>query len=111
AKLNLALAVVARREDGWHDIDSVLAPIDWHDLIGVELRAAPAVAVRLRLSGPAAAGVPAGEDNLAVRAAHALAAAARTPLDVSVWLDKRVPHGAGLGGGSADAAAVLAAGA
>ncbi|TMB91098.1 MAG: 4-(cytidine 5'-diphospho)-2-C-methyl-D-erythritol kinase [Chloroflexi bacterium] len=111
AKLNLALAVVARREDGWHDIDSVLAPIDWHDLIGVEIGAAEAVEVSLRLSGPAASGVPAGSDNLSVRAAHALSAAARLPLDIRIWLDKRVPHGAGLGGGSADAAAVLAAGA
>jgi 4-diphosphocytidyl-2-C-methyl-D-erythritol kinase len=110
AKLNLALAVIARREDGWHDIDSVLTPIDWHDLIGVEIRAADAVAVSLRLSGPAAAGVPAGEDNLTVRAGQALSTAARLPLDIRIWLDKRVPHGAGLGGGSADAAAVLATG-
>src|SRR5205823_6143781 len=84
AKLNLALAVVARREDGWHDIDSVLAPIDWHDLIGVEIGAAEAVAVSLRLSGPAASGVPAGSDNLSVRAAHALSAAARLPLDIRI---------------------------
>ena len=110
AKLNLALAVIARRADGWHDIDTVLAPIDWHDLIGVEIRPAPAIAVSLSLSGPAAAGVPAGEDNLTASAAHALVAVLGVPLDVRIWLDKRVPHGAGLGGGSADAAAFLAAG-
>ena len=37
AKLNLALSVVARRADGWHDIDSVLVPVDWHDLVGLTL--------------------------------------------------------------------------
>lgn len=120
AKINLALEVVRRRPDGWHDVESVVVPIDWHDLIGLEI-GVPAGG--LRVTGPASAGVPgaagaeAGAANLAVRAADALVAlaaeagaaqAARAPF--SVWLHKCVPAGAGLGGGSADAAAVLRAG-
>ncbi len=111
AKLNLSLAVVARRADGWHDIDSVLVPVDWHDLVGISVERADADDVSLTVDGPAAAGVPTGEGNLTVRAAHALGTLARTPLAVRVWLCKVVPHGAGLGGGSADAAAVLRTGA
>jgi 4-diphosphocytidyl-2-C-methyl-D-erythritol kinase len=110
AKLNLSLSVVARRDDGWHDIDSVLVPIDWHDLVGLSLALADAENVSLTVSGPAAAGVPAGDANLTMRAARALVLLAGRPLDLRLWLCKTVPHGAGLGGGSADAAAVLRAG-
>ena len=111
AKLNLSLAVVARRSDGWHDIDSVLVPVDWHDLVGLSLELADADEVSLTVDGPEAAGVPTGDDNLTVRAARALGTLAATPLAMRVWLCKVVPHGAGLGGGSADAAAVLRSGA
>src|ERR1700722_10026200 len=110
AKLNLSLSVVGRRADGYHDIDSILVPIDWHDLVGVGVTFATAGRVDLEVTGPAAAGVPLGDSNLTVRAARALEALAGRPLDVRLWLDKAVPHGAGLGGGSADAAAVLRAG-
>jgi 4-diphosphocytidyl-2-C-methyl-D-erythritol kinase len=110
AKLNLSLAVVARRPDGWHDIDSVLVPVDWHDLVGLDVELAEADALSLTVDGPAAAGVPTGESNLTVRAAQALRALAGRPLAMRVWLSKIVPHGAGLGGGSADAAAVLRSG-
>jgi 4-diphosphocytidyl-2-C-methyl-D-erythritol kinase len=111
AKLNLALEVVARRADGWHDIDSVLVPIDWHDLVGLSVEAADTANHQLKVDGPAAAGVPGGDSNLTLRAASALQELAGRPLAVRVWLSKSVPHGAGLGGGSADAAAVLRAGA
>jgi 4-diphosphocytidyl-2-C-methyl-D-erythritol kinase len=111
AKLNLSLSVVARRADGWHDIDSVLVPIDWHDLVGVSLAFADTDSVSLTVTGPAAEGVPTGDGNLTVRAARALAALAGRPLEIRLWLSKNVPHGAGLGGGSADAAAVLRTGA
>jgi 4-diphosphocytidyl-2-C-methyl-D-erythritol kinase len=111
AKLNLSLSVVARRPDGWHDIDSVLVSIDWHDLVGIEMALAAADTVSLRVSGPVADGVPTGDANLTVRAARALATLARRPLEIRLWLSKSVPHGAGLGGGSADAAAVLRTGA
>jgi 4-diphosphocytidyl-2-C-methyl-D-erythritol kinase len=110
AKLNLALEVVARRADGWHDIDSVLVPIDWHDLVGLSVEAADTASRHLQVDGPAAAGVPGGEGNLTLRAAGALQELAGRSLAIRVWLSKSVPHGAGLGGGSADAAAVLRAG-
>ena len=111
AKLNLSLEIIARRADGWHDIDSVLVPIDWHDLVGLSVEPASADSQVLKVDGPAAGGVPAGDGNLTMRAAGALRELAGRPLAIRVWLSKSVPHGAGLGGGSADAAAVLRAGA
>ena len=113
AKINLALEVVRRRPDGWHDIESVVVPIDWHDLIGLDIGDHVDA---LHVTGPASDGVPGAagatnvENNLAVRAADALLAPGGE-LRFNVWLHKRVPAGAGLGGGSADAAAVLRAGA
>ena len=110
AKLNLSLSVIGRRADGFHDIDSILVPIDWHDLVGVSITPATTKSVALNVTGPAAAGVPTGDSNLTVRAARALIELAERPLSVRLWLNKSVPHGAGLGGGSGDAAAVLRAG-
>lgn len=124
AKLNLALEVVRRRPDGFHDIASVVAPIDWHDIVGVQVDTDFSA---LRVTGAAALGVPGAvadegftppgdeaKENLAVRAARAMNEAAAGRLGHShlhaVWLDKRIPAGAGLGGGSADAAAVVRAG-
>ncbi|HEY7927227.1 MAG TPA: 4-(cytidine 5'-diphospho)-2-C-methyl-D-erythritol kinase [Candidatus Dormibacteraeota bacterium] len=106
AKVNLCLAVRGRRPDGFHEIDSVAVAVDWHDLVGIEARAAPATAVRLRVTDGGGGEAPAGEDNLAARAAAAVAQLVG-PMAVDVWLDKRIPSRAGLGGGSADAAAVL----
>ena len=105
AKLNLCLAVRSRRPDGYHDIDSVAITIDWHDLVGLRLAACAETRVRLRLTGEERLAPP-GDDNLAARAAEAVAAVAG-PLEIAVWLDKHVPGAAGLGGGSGDAAAVL----
>ena len=110
AKLNLSLSVIARRDDGWHDIDSILVPVDWHDLVGLHLGFADEDSFALHVDGPAAAGVPTGDSNLTARAGRALRELAGRPLALRVWLFKAVPHGAGLGGGSADAAAVLRAG-
>lgn len=111
AKVNLALEVVRRRTDGRHDIESVIAPIDWHDVVGVRLGTAEP---DLRVTGVAATGVPDTPDNLAVRAAQAMNDAAARPHGAdqlhALWLDKRIPAGAGLGGGSADAAAVVRGG-
>jgi len=106
AKLNLALSVVGRRPDGRHDLRSVIVRLDWHDLVGIRLvPAEPPADARLAVSGPAAGEVPAA-DNLVLRAARALLA--RHPgCSIHVCLDKRLPAAAGLGGGSADAAAVL----
>lgn len=112
SKINLALEVVRRRDDGRHDIESVLVPIDWHDLVAVRLSREWSP---LRVTGGAAHDVPGGGENLAVRAAEQLNAAADNRVGAvrlhAVWLDKQVRARAGLGGGSADGAAVLRAGA
>jgi 4-diphosphocytidyl-2-C-methyl-D-erythritol kinase len=106
AKVNLCLAVCGRRRDGFHEIDSVAVAVDWHDLVGIEVRGAAETVVRLRVSDGGGGEAPHGEDNLAARAAAAVAQVLG-PLAVDLWLDKRIPSLAGLGGGSADAAAVL----
>ncbi|HEY2704621.1 MAG TPA: 4-(cytidine 5'-diphospho)-2-C-methyl-D-erythritol kinase [Candidatus Dormibacteraeota bacterium] len=110
AKVNLALEVTGRRADGYHDVATVIVALDWHDLVGLRLRPGSGE-VWLRLGGPAAEGVPEGPENLAVRAALALVELAGGGLDADLWLEKRLPIAAGMGGGSADAAAVLRAGA
>ncbi len=107
AKLNLALSVVDRRADGRHDLRSVVVHLDWHDLIGLVLDKGRGV--RITLSGPAAGLVPGDGSNLAERAAAAFLALLRSRAGrgVRLHLEKRLPAAAGLGGGSADAAAVL----
>lgn len=133
AKINLFLAVRGRRPDGYHELASVLQTVGLHDEVtvsvaGVHLAQHPAVRrfmdFDVEVTG-AAAGVPRGEANLAVRAARTLLDAvtggngangsgerASRGHDVprtSVRIDKRIPVAAGLGGGSADAAATLIA--
>jgi 4-diphosphocytidyl-2-C-methyl-D-erythritol kinase len=106
AKLNLYLHVTGRRDDGFHELDSLVAFADVADEVTV--RPAPD-GPRLELSGPFAAAL-AGEDpagNLTVRAVKALAARLGRDAGVAVALAKRLPVASGIGGGSADAAAVL----
>lgn len=103
AKINLGLAVLARRGDGYHEVETVLLRLDLHDVLTVALEGD---GVRLRATGLP---VPAGEDNLVLRAARAYLEAARSSRGVRITLDKRIPVAAGLGGGSSDAAAVLRA--
>ena len=103
AKINLALHVRRRRVDGYHDIETLFAFADHGDLI----ETAPGQA-RLSLSGPFAAAL-AGEDsddNLVMRAARGFAALSGQAVP-AIALDKQLPIAAGIGGGSADAAAVL----
>ena len=106
AKINLTLEVLGTRPDGYHDLRSVVTTIPLHD--DVELLDAPAdeVTVEMEGDGMEAPRVPC-EANLAVRAARALAAAAGVSRGVRIRIVKHIPVGAGLGGGSADAAAVL----
>ena len=102
AKVNLGLSVLARRGDGYHEIETVMARVALHDDVRVWLAGE---GVRLEVEG---AEVPTGEDNLAVKAARAyLGAAGRDGVGVRIALHKRIPVAAGLGGGSSDAAAVL----
>jgi 4-diphosphocytidyl-2-C-methyl-D-erythritol kinase len=105
AKLNLVLEVLGRRSDGYHDVATVIQAIDLADVVRLE----PAASIELEVAGEQLLGVPReGPRNLAYAAAHALAeAAGRTDLGVRIELEKRIPAGMGLGGGSSDAAAVL----
>jgi 4-diphosphocytidyl-2-C-methyl-D-erythritol kinase len=102
AKLNLFLHVVGRRADGYHLIESVFVLIDWADVLHFEVR--DDGGLRRHDLGTA---LP--EEDLCLRAARALKAASGTPLGAGISIDKRVPSGAGMGGGSSDAATVLLA--
>lgn len=103
AKINLALHVRRRRDDGYHDLETLFAFVD----AGDELVATAADAVSLRLTGPFAVQLAADTDNLVLRAAHALREVAGVTQGVAFTLDKRLPIASGIGGGSADAAAAL----
>lgn len=103
AKINLYLHVVGRRADGYHLLDSLAAFAG----IGDTVEAAPAEALGLSIDGPFAHDLGDGEDNLVLRAAHALAAASGRQAAARVHLTKRLPVASGIGGGSADAAATL----
>ena len=102
AKVNLFLHITGRRGDGYHLLQSVFMLIDWCDTLHFELRAGGGIS-REDL------GQPLPPDDLVVRAAHALQAAAVTPLGAHIAIDKRLPSQAGLGGGSSDAASCLLA--
>jgi 4-diphosphocytidyl-2-C-methyl-D-erythritol kinase len=101
AKLNLFLHVVGRRADGYHELQTYFQLLDWGDEVGIEVTPDGAIE---RLAGPAA--IP-PEQDLSVRAAHALQAAAGIRQGARLQLRKRIPTGGGLGGGSSDAATVL----
>jgi len=105
AKLNAFLRVLRRRDDGYHDIETLIVPISLHDVVTVE----QADRLTLEVRGPASDGVPTDARNLALRAAHALAAEAGGGVSrgARISIATRVPVAAGLGGGSADAAATL----
>ena len=101
AKINLGLEVLGLRDDGYHELRTLFQTIDLHD--DIVLRPRPrAVSVRCRHRL-----VPRDRTNLAVRAAEALRRYARVSSGVEIEIEKRIPVGGGLGGGSSNAAAVL----
>ena len=108
AKINLYLAVTGRRADGFHDLVSVAAPLEFGDDLAAEPDAAPRGAVRhaLECDDP---GLPVDGSNLILRAAAAFADATGWTQAVRFRLTKRIPVGAGLGGGSSNAVAALRA--
>jgi 4-diphosphocytidyl-2-C-methyl-D-erythritol kinase len=101
AKINLALRVLQRQTDGFHSIETVFLRLDFGDDVRVQVRKSGR-----RLKCEALRKVPA-EHNLAYRAAVAYSIATGWPDGFAIHIDKRIPIGGGLGGGSADAAAVL----
>jgi 4-diphosphocytidyl-2-C-methyl-D-erythritol kinase len=109
AKINLGLRILRKRQDGFHDLETVFLRIGWKD----ELSFAPSSSIEMTAS---VSDLPTDEGNLCIRAARALAglathdeASKAGPFGVHIHLDKHIPHGAGLGGGSSDAATVLKA--
>src|SRR6266513_1558281 len=99
AKVNLFLRVLRHREDGFHEIETLMAPVTLCDSLEIE----SANKVEFRCDKPALA----GEDNLVVRATRLFFSETNREPKVRLTLRKKIPHGAGLGGGSSDAAAAL----
>ena len=102
AKINLTLAVLGLRDDGFHEIESWVVKIDLHD----ELRFGAADTLSMTITGDHGA-LPTNESNLVIKAAKLLASDAGIDPKARITLDKRIPAEAGLGGGSSDAAAAL----
>ena len=115
AKVNLFLRVLGRRSDGYHDLETLLVPIDLADHLEIHAHSDPAefrtLSLSLEVSGDPAlvGGVPLDDSNLVLRAARSLADAVGARGFADITLEKRVPVAAGLGGGSSDAAATLQA--
>lgn len=102
AKINLNLRVLRRRDDGFHEIATRMVPVSLFDTVILEERSDEGI--ELLCDEP---GIPLDAGNLAMRAAKAFEERWGQPIALRIRLEKRIPHGAGLGGGSSDAAAVL----
>lgn len=103
AKVNLTLHVTGQRTDGYHKLDSLVVFADVAD----HLTATLAPDLRITVSGPFSVGVPTDHTNLVLRAASALRDVRGVTQGAAITLDKHLPHAAGIGSGSADAAAAL----
>lgn len=101
AKINLSLKVLGKRPDGFHEIETLIALISLYDKIDVEKQNRW---IDFSCDDPT---LSTGDDNLVVRAAKLFLEQAKVKGGVSIKLQKKIPHGAGLGGGSSDAAATL----
>lgn len=104
AKINLSLRVLNRRPDGFHEIESLLCPISLFD--SLEITLLDEGGLELVCDDPS---LPTGGENLVVRAAHLFCSSCGIEPHLHIVLSKRIPHGAGLGGGSSDAATTLIA--
>jgi len=103
AKINLCLLIAGRRADGYHAIETVMAKVTLYDVLLMNPRATDG----LELACDGRYSVEPGPDNLIARAHHLLCGMTGRRLDVRIRLEKNIPVGAGLGGGSSDAAATL----
>jgi 4-diphosphocytidyl-2-C-methyl-D-erythritol kinase len=101
AKLNLMLHILGRRADGYHELQTLFQFLDFADELGFALRSDGEIRLHTPIDG-----VP-HDSNLIVRAARLLQQHANCPLGADIWLDKRLPMGGGIGGGSSDAATTL----
>jgi 4-diphosphocytidyl-2-C-methyl-D-erythritol kinase len=105
AKINLSFEIQRRRADGFHEIETLMAPISLSDRITIE-RAGEGGEIHFACDD---ASLPAGDDNLVVRAAKVFRRTTGITAGITITLEKKIPHGAGLGGGSSDAASTLLA--
>ncbi|PYL18063.1 MAG: 4-(cytidine 5'-diphospho)-2-C-methyl-D-erythritol kinase [Verrucomicrobia bacterium] len=103
AKINLSLKILGRRSDGFHEIETLITPISLYDKVDIEKQSRW---IDFSCDDPT---VPSGDENLVVRAAKAFFEKTKISGGVGIKLHKKIPHGAGLGGGSSDAAATLRA--
>lgn len=103
AKINLSLRILEKRPDGFHEIETVIAPISLADKIDIEKQGR---SIDFACDDPS---VPSGDENLVVRAAKLFFEQTKMTGRVAIKLQKKIPHGAGLGGGSSDAASTLLA--
>jgi 4-diphosphocytidyl-2-C-methyl-D-erythritol kinase len=104
AKINLSLKILGRRSDGFHEIETLIAPVTLCDEI--EISKSNSKQIEFHCDDPS---VPMGDDNLIVRAAKSFFAATKLKSALLIEVKKKIPHGAGLGGGSSDAASTLLA--
>jgi 4-diphosphocytidyl-2-C-methyl-D-erythritol kinase len=101
AKLNLMLHIVGRRADGYHELQTLFQFLDYGDELGFAVREDGEIRLHTEIPG-----VP-HDSNLIVKAARSLQQQSGCPLGADIWLDKRLPMGGGIGGGSSDAATTL----
>jgi len=106
-KLNRFLAVLGRRADGFHELELVTTVLEGLPELTDTLTGEPASELALTLGGPSSEGLVPDASNLVLKAWRLLEEAAGRPLPATLHLEKRIPHGAGLGGGSSDAAGAL----
>jgi len=102
AKINLSLEIRGKRPDGFHEIETLMVPISLADTL--DIQRADGGGIAFTCSDPT---LPAGDDNLVARAAKLFFERRKMKPNVRIHLEKRIPHGAGLGGGSSDAATTL----
>lgn len=103
AKINLGLRVLGRRPDGYHEIETLFQSVDLHDVLTLVPHQDPQILVTVTSPWP----IPQGRENLVYRAAELIFRHTGVRAGVHIHLEKRIPVGAGLGGGSSDAAATL----
>ncbi|MBX7151798.1 4-(cytidine 5'-diphospho)-2-C-methyl-D-erythritol kinase [bacterium] len=100
AKINLGLKIVRRRDDGYHDIETIFKAIDLHDIISIQKNTHQTLTCNRQ-------DVPLDDSNICVKALHALEKVTQQSINVSIHIEKTIPIGAGLGGGSSNGAGVL----
>lgn len=103
AKINLTLDVLARRRDGYHEVEMILQQLDLADRVGISVGKGRGP-IRIESDCP---GIPGDKENIAFQAAQLMREESNTKETVNIHMEKRIPIAAGLGGGSADAAAVI----